>query len=305
MGSQVASILSGTEISKQIRAQLKAEVKEIQTEDPGFVPGLAIVQVGNREDSNVYIRMKMKNAAEIGINAQHVKLPKSISQTELLKEIDKLNNDTAVHGIIVQMPLDSDEKIEGSIALNAVSQSKDVDGLHSLNAAKVARGELEDCFVPCTPNGCMELIKKSGVKVEGSRAVVLGRSKIVGMPMAELLCWNHATVTICHSKTKDLPSVIKEADILVVAIGRAEMVRGDWVKPGAVVIDCGISAVPDPSKASGQKLLGDVAFEEVKAVASHITPVPGGVGPMTVSMLMSNTVKAAKKAHNINVKSEV
>jgi len=297
MGSQGASILSGTEISKQIRAQLKEEVKQIQQLDPNFVPGLAIVQVGDREDSNVYIRMKMKNAAEIGINARHVKLPKSISQTELLTEIDKLNNDSSVHGIIVQMPLDSDEKIEGSIALNAVSQTKDVDGLHSLNAAKVARGEFSGCFVPCTPNGCLELIKKSGVKLEGSRAVVLGRSKIVGMPMAELLCWNHATVTICHSKTKDLPAVTREADILVVAIGRPEMVRGDWVKPGAVVIDCGITAVPDVSKASGQKLLGDVAYEEVKAVAGYITPVPGGVGPMTVCMLLSNTVKAAKLAN--------
>lgn len=296
MSADGAKILSGTEVAKEIKAQLTEDVKKLQTERPGFVPGLAVVQVGNREDSNVYIRMKLKAAEEIGIIPRHVRLPKSTTQEQLIEEIGKLNKDESVHGIIVQMPPDSEHPIDGTIALNSVSPSKDVDGLNTENAGRVARGELQNCFLPCTPNGCMELIRRTGVPVEGSRAVVLGRSKIVGAPMHDLLLWNHATVTTCHSKTRDLPKVVSEADIVVVAIGKAEMVRGDWVKPGAVVIDCGINAIPDATKKSGQKLVGDVQFEEVKKVASYITPVPGGVGPMTVAMLMKNTVLAASRA---------
>ncbi|GAB6026042.1 C-1-tetrahydrofolate synthase, cytoplasmic [Chamberlinius hualienensis] len=254
-----------------------------------------IVQVGDREDSNVYIRMKLKLAQEIGINPQHIKLPKTTTQEQLLETVDKLNKDENIHGIIIQMPPESDHPIDGTVALNAVSPLKDVDGLNTENAGKVARGELKDCFLPCTPHGCLELIKRTGVPIEGSRAVVLGRSKIVGAPMHDLLLWNHATVTQCHSKTKNLSEVTSEADILVVAIGRPEMVRGNWVKDGAVVIDCGINAIPDASKKSGHRLVGDVCYEEARKKASFITPVPGGVGPMTVAMLMQNTVLAASR----------
>lgn len=293
--SQRGQVLSGTEVSKEIKAKLTEDVKHLLEKYPGFTPGFTVVQVGDKEDSNVYIRMKLKFAQEIGINHNHIKLPRTTTQAQLLETIDKLNNDENIHGIIIQMPTDSIEPIDGSVALNAVSPLKDVDGLNVVNAGKVARGELKDCFLPCTPHGCLELIKKTGVSIEGSRAVVLGRSKIVGAPMHDLLLWNHATVTQCHSKTKNLAQVTAEADILVVGIGRAEMVRGDWVKDGAVVIDCGINPIPDATKKSGHRLVGDVCYEEAKRKASYITPVPGGVGPMTVAMLMRNTVLAASR----------
>jgi len=290
-----ANIISGTAVAQDVRDKLKAQVEELVKGNPGFQPGLKIVQVGDREDSNVYIRAKIKAASEIGINASLVKLPADISEEELLKSIDGLNNDKNVHGIIVQMPLESSKGIDGSIALNAVSPKKDVDGLHVENSGKVARGILTDCFMPCTPHGCLELIKRTGVTISGSKAVVIGRSKIVGAPMHDLLLWSDATVTTCHSRTKDLAKHVGDADILVVAIGRPNFVKGEWVKPGSVVIDCGINSVPDATKKSGQRLVGDVEFEEAKKRAGHITPVPGGVGPLTVAMLMSNTVQAAAR----------
>jgi len=294
MGDE-AQILSGTVVAQEIREKLAAQVIALKEKHPDFTPGLTIVQVGNREDSNVYIRAKIKAATDIGIRASQLKLPASISEQELLEKIRDLNNDPTVHGIIVQMPLDSEHNIDGAIALNAVASAKDVDGLHIENSGKVARGILNDCFIPCTPNGCLELIKKSGIKIEGARAVVLGRSKIVGSPMHDLLVWNNATVTTCHSRTRDLPDEVRKGDIVVVAIGKPQMVKGDWIKKGAVVIDCGINAIPDSTKKSGQRLVGDVDFEEVKKVASYITPVPGGVGPLTVAMLMNNTVLAATR----------
>ncbi|XP_046401425.1 C-1-tetrahydrofolate synthase, cytoplasmic isoform X2 [Ischnura elegans] len=296
MSDSVGQLLSGTEAAKDIRAKLTQEVAELKQKVPGFAPGLSIVQVGGREDSNVYIRMKIKAASEIGIVASHVKLPKSTTESELLQRLSELNNDPNIHGIIVQMPLDSDNPIDSHLITDSVSPDKDVDGLHTINEGKVAIGDLETGFLPCTPNGCMDLIKRSGVKIAGSDAVVIGRSKIVGTPVGELLKWHHATVTVCHSKTKDLDKKAAQADILVLGIGRPEMVKGSWIKPGAVVIDCGINSIPDPTKKSGQRLVGDVAFEEAKKVASFITPVPGGVGPMTVAMLMKNTVLSAKKA---------
>merc|ERR1719336_761995 len=212
-------------------------------------------------------------------------------------KIRELNEDPDVHGIIVQMPLDTTEEIDSHLITDAVAADKDVDGLCTINEGRVATGDLKSGFLPCTPNGCMKMIERSGVKIEGSNAVVLGRSKIVGTPVAELLKWNNATVTVCHSKTKDLASICRNADILVVAVGRPEMVKKDWVKPGAVVIDCGINAIPDATKKSGQRLVGDVDYNEVVEVASHLTPVPGGVGPMTVAMLMYNTVLGAVRAH--------
>lgn len=288
-------VLSGTQLAKEIRESLTKDVANLKTKLPDFTPGLAIVQVGGRQDSNVYIRMKVKAASDIGINARHVQLPNTITETELINEVNKLNNDPRIHGIIVQMPLDSVNEINSHLITDMVSPSKDVDGLNTINEGRVAIGDMSG-FLPCTPNGCIELIKKSGVQIAGAQAVVLGRSKIVGTPAAELLKWHNATVTVCHSKTKDLPKIVSQADILIVAIGRPEFVKGNWIKPGAVVIDCGINSIPDPTKKSGERLIGDVAYEEATKVASYITPVPGGVGPMTVAMLMKNTITSAKRA---------
>jgi len=298
MRSEGAVVISGTETAAELKGSLKTQVEELQKKDPSFKPGLVIVQVGGREDSNVYIRMKIKAAEQIGISASCLKLDRSTTQTQLLNKIRELNEDTSVHGIIVQMPLDTTEEIDSHLVTDAVSAAKDVDGLNTTNEGKVATGDLATGFLPCTPHGCLSLIQKSGVKIDESTAVVLGRSKIVGTPMAELLKWHHATVTVCHSRTKNLEAVCRTADILVVAVGRAEMVKKDWVKPGAVVIDCGINSVEDSTKKSGYRLVGDVAYGEVAQVAGYITPVPGGVGPMTVAMLMHNTVQSAVTAYN-------
>ncbi|KAF2982246.1 hypothetical protein EK904_008812 [Melospiza melodia maxima] len=279
----------------QVRERLKQQVVEMTQKFPGFRPGLAILQVGNRDDSNLYIQMKLKAAAEIGISANHIKLPNTATEADVLKCIASLNADPAVHGFIVQLPLDSDNPINTEKITNAVAPEKDVDGLSSINAGKLSRGDLGDCFIPCTPKGCMELIRQTGVQVAGKRAVVIGRSKIVGAPMHDLLLWNNATVTTCHSKTSTLAEEVGKADILVVAAGRAEMVKGEWIKPGAIVIDCGINHVPDSTKASGKRVVGDVAYNSAKEKASFITPVPGGVGPMTVAMLMQSTVESAQR----------
>ncbi|XP_072285125.1 C-1-tetrahydrofolate synthase, cytoplasmic isoform X1 [Pyxicephalus adspersus] len=290
-----AQVLSGKVVSGLVRERLKNEVEVLQGKYSGFRPGLAILQVGDREDSNLYISMKLKAAAEIGINASHIKLPKSSTEAEVLSKIKSINEDPGFHGLIVQLPLDSEHKIDTEKVTNAVSPSKDVDGLTSINAGKLARGDLGDCFIPCTPKGCLDLIRQTGVQIAGKRAVVIGRSKIVGAPMHDLLLWNHATVTTCHSKTDPLSEEVGRADILVVGAGKAEMVKGEWIKPGAIVIDCGINYISDPTKPSGKRVVGDVAYEEAKEKASYITPVPGGVGPMTVAMLMENTVESAKR----------
>uniref|UniRef100_A0A8C5B3A0 C-1-tetrahydrofolate synthase, cytoplasmic n=1 Tax=Gadus morhua TaxID=8049 RepID=A0A8C5B3A0_GADMO len=279
----------------QVRARLKKEVEEMKAQDPNFSPGLVILQVGDRDDSNLYISMKIKAAAEIGINATHMRLPKTATENEVLERIREVNENSSIHGLIVQLPLDSVNKMDTEKVTNAVAPEKDVDGLTSINAGKLARGDLGDCFLPCTPNGCMELIKRTGVSIAGKKAVVVGRSKIVGAPMHDLLLWSHATVTICHSRTANLSEEVSKADILVVGIGKAEMVKGDWIKKGAVVIDCGINHVPDESKPSGKRVVGDVDYTSAKEQAGFITPVPGGVGPMTVAMLMANTVLGAKR----------
>ncbi|XP_015440149.1 PREDICTED: C-1-tetrahydrofolate synthase, cytoplasmic [Dufourea novaeangliae] len=287
-------LLSGTELAKEIRENLTKDVKSLKEKLPSFTPGLAIVQVGGREDSNVYIRMKIKAASDIGIAAEHVKLPNTTTEIELINKVNKLNNDPNVHGIIVQMPLDSVNRINSHMITDLVVPEKDVDGLNTINEGRVAIGDMSG-FVPCTPNGCIELIKKSGVPIAGANAVVLGRSKIVGTPVAELLKWHNATVTVCHSRTKNLPEIVSQADILVVGIGQPQLVKGSWIKPGTVVIDCGINSISDSTKKSGQRLVGDVDYEEAAKIASYITPVPGGVGPMTVAMLMKNTVISAQR----------
>ncbi|XP_005095912.1 C-1-tetrahydrofolate synthase, cytoplasmic [Aplysia californica] len=293
----MAQVLSGKEVSGDIKKQLATEVSEFQSKFPDFKPGLAIVQVGDRSDSNVYINQKLKSAVEVGVAAEHIKLPRSSTQYEVLATVERLNNDIKVHGIIVQLPMESDNEIDAHLVTNAILPSKDVDGLHQDNAGRLSRGDLDSCILPCTPRGCMELIKRSGVEVKGKRAVVLGRSKIVGAPMSDLLTWNHATVTVCHSRTADLKEEVSRADIVVVGIGKPQLVKGDWIKPGAVVVDCGINSLPDATRARGYRLVGDVDYASAKEVASWITPVPGGVGPMTVAMLLKNTVDQAKKSY--------
>ncbi|XP_078482334.1 C-1-tetrahydrofolate synthase, cytoplasmic-like [Ciona intestinalis] len=292
----MAQILDGKKLSAKIRTDLARNVSEMGSKLEGFQPGLAIVQVGAREDSNVYIRMKIRAAKEIGIVANHFKLPRSTTEAELVEKIEELNYDSGVHGIILQLPVESDFPIDEDSAMNSIHPDKDVDGLHHFNAGKLSKGIIgDDTFVPCTPLGCLELIKHTGVQISGKRAVVIGRSRIVGSPISELLKWNNATVTMCHSKTENLQEIVSTADILVVAIRQPQMVKGEWVKHGAIVVDCGINPIPDSTKKSGQALVGDVSYSEVSKVASWITPVPGGVGPMTVAMLMRNTVHAAQK----------
>lgn len=215
-----------------------------------------------------------------------------MSEAVLVDEINKLNSDPKIHGIIVQLPFDSENSIDSDLIVNTVSQSKDVDGLHYANAGKILHGQINEAFVPCTPKGCLELIKSTGIELSGKNAVVIGRSKLVGSPMANLLKLNNCTVTICHSKTVDLATICRSADILVVAIGKAKFVKSDWVKPNAVVIDCGINSIQDGEKS---KICGDVDFEDVRNVAKFVTPVPGGVGPMTVTMLLQNTLESAKR----------
>ena len=287
-----ATIIDGNAIAETIRREIKAEVEAMRAEI-GKVPGLATVLVGERKDSQTYVRMKKKACAEAGIASLSHDLPAQISQAELLQVLRELNANPEVHGILVQLPLPdhlNDEEI-----LGAVSLEKDVDGFHPINIGRLSMKRRDPLFVPCTPKGCIELLDRSGVAIEGKRAVVLGRSNIVGLPVAMLLLHRNATLTICHSRTQNLPAVVREADILIAAVGRPEMVRGDWLKPGVVVIDVGVNAVDDPSRQRGYRLVGDVAFHEAKEVASAITPVPGGVGPMTIAMLLRNTTDSAKR----------
>ncbi|XP_072317832.1 C-1-tetrahydrofolate synthase, cytoplasmic-like [Eucyclogobius newberryi] len=291
----IATVVSGTKTARDVKQRLVLQVEQMQTHFSGFRPGLVVLQVGDRDDSNLYISSKLKAAAEIGINAKHIRLPSTTCQDEVLRNILALNEDPEVHGLIVQLPLDSDKPMDQDLITNAVSPLKDVDGLSCVNAGRLSRGELRDCFLPCTPQGCMELIRQTGVSVAGKQAVVIGRSKIVGAPMHDLLLWNHATVTVCHSRTKDLPDQVSRAHILVVGMGRAELIQGDWIKEGAVVIDCGINYVTDESRPSGRKVVGDVHYASANQRAGFLTPVPGGVGPMTVAMLMQNTVISAQR----------
>eukprot|EP00127_Corallochytrium_limacisporum_P000981 Clim_evm65s33 gene=Clim_evmTU65s33 len=292
----MAQVLSGKEISGDVRARVARDVHCFK-EQYGIVPGLCVVQVGGRPDSTSYIKMKAKAAAEVGFHFVHEHHPEEITEGELLNLLHKLNNDTRIHGIIVQLPLPG--HISESAITDAVDPAKDVDGFHSINVGQLTRKAQKGqrrAFVPCTPKGCLELILRSGVEISGANAVVLGRSTIVGMPMQNLLIQNNATVTVCHSRTRNLAEVCKTADILVAAVGRAQMVKGDWLKPGCIVIDVGINAIDDPTKKSGKRLVGDVDYAECAKVAGAITPVPGGVGPMTVAMLMDNTLEAAKQS---------
>lgn len=288
-----ANLIDGAAISEQIRGEVAAEVKErIQAGKP--VPGLATVLVGDNPASHVYVRSKHKACQEAGIVSFGYELPENAKLGEVVDLVKKLNDDPAVHGILVQLPLPSgldEEKV-----LSTVRLEKDVDGFHPVNIGRLAQKGRDPLFVPATPSGVMYLLHKYTPNLGGMNAVVLGRSNIVGMPVALLLLRANATITLCHSKSKNLKEITRSADILVAAVGRTEMVRGDWVKPGAVVIDVGINRVEDASRPRGYRLVGDVAYDEVKEVASAITPVPGGVGPMTIAMLLRSTLKAAKLA---------
>jgi len=291
--SMAAQVIDGKAIAATIRAEIKLEVEMLQAR-AGRVPGLATVLVGQRKDSQSYVRMKKKACAEVGIASFAQELPADVSQQALLEVVRELNADSNIHGILVQLPLPG--HIDDEEILAAVSLHKDVDGFHPLNIGRLSMKRREPLFVPCTPKGCIELLDRTGVEIEGRHAVVLGRSNIVGLPVAMLLLHRNATLTVCHSRTQDLADVVRRADILIAAVGRAEMVRGDWIKPGAVIIDVGVNAVEDDSVEKGYRLVGDVAFSEAAQVASAITPVPGGVGPMTIAMLLRNTLDSAKRA---------
>ncbi|HAF61998.1 MAG TPA: bifunctional methylenetetrahydrofolate dehydrogenase/methenyltetrahydrofolate cyclohydrolase FolD [Anaerolineaceae bacterium] len=286
-----AVIIDGKAIAEEIRNQVAEKVA--QRKQTGLsVPGLATVLVGENPASQVYVRSKHKTCEKLGIHSFNHVLPASTPQAEVIALVNELNQDKNVHGILVQLPLPKTLN-EEEVLLN-ISVKKDVDGFHPINIGNLAQKGRTPSFVPCTPAGIIHLLKKNLPSLEGKNAVVLGRSNIVGMPVALLLVRENATVTICHSRSQDLPKITAAADILVASVGKPEMVRADWVKPGAVVIDVGINRVNDPSTEKGYRLVGDVAYDEVSEVASAITPVPGGVGPMTIAMLMQNTLRAAE-----------
>jgi len=293
-----ATVISGKDISTSIRKTLKERVGRLK--ESGVTPGLAVVLVGDDPASKAYVGMKNKAATEAGIHSRQTTLPKETSEDELLGVVAGLNADPDIHGILVQLPLP--EQIEESKVLMAIDPSKDVDGFHPINVGRLAAGDL-NVMVPCTPRGVIEMLLRSGNDPEGKHAVVVGRSNIVGSPMAALLLrksvGGNATVTVAHSRTPDLGAITRMADILIVAIGKPNLIRGDMVKPGAVVIDVGVNRVEDDTRESGYRLTGDVAFDEVKEVASAISPVPLGVGPMTITMLLSNTVDAAARSAGI------
>lgn len=281
----MAKILSGKEVSARVKEEIRVRAEELAKD--GTTPGLAVVIVGNDSASKVYVANKEKACADLGFYSEKHALPEDTTEAELLSLINRLNNDDKIHGILVQLPLP--KYLDDKTIINSISPRKDVDAFHPTNVGKIMIGDFD--FVPCTPAGIMELIHESGVDVCGKECVVIGRSNIVGKPMAMLLLHENGTVTVCHSRTKDLKDKTRRADILVAAVGIPKFVTGDMVKEGAVVIDVGMD------RDENGKLCGDVDFESVEPIASAITPVPGGVGPMTIAMLMKNTLTAAKRAH--------
>ncbi|AKX94301.1 bifunctional methylenetetrahydrofolate dehydrogenase/methenyltetrahydrofolate cyclohydrolase FolD [Neomoorella thermoacetica] len=278
-----AQILDGKKIAAEVRAEVKEEVSRLKAE--GINPGLAVVLVGEDPASQVYVRNKHRACEEVGIYSEVHRLPAATSQAELLKLIDQLNKDPKIHGILVQLPLP--DHIDEKKVIDAIALEKDVDGFSPANVGNLVIGD--KCFYPCTPHGCMVLLEKAGIDPKGKKAVVVGRSNIVGKPVAMMLLARHATVTICHSRTRDLAAECRQADILIAAVGKPELITGDMIKEGAVVIDVGINRVGE------KKLVGDVHFESAAQKAGWITPVPGGVGPMTIAMLLKNTVEAARR----------
>lgn len=291
-------LIDGKAVAAAVLAECKEEIHALQQQ--GIQPGLAVVLVGEDPASQVYVGSKVKTCAELGMHSKKIVLPAATTQEELLTVVHELNQDPTIHGILVQSPPPA--HIHEEEIIRAIDPRKDVDGFHPENVAKLV---LEDPsgFVPCTPAGSMRLLAAAGIDTQGAKVVVLGRSMIVGKPMALLLMAKNAnaTITVAHSRSRDLPALCRDADILIAAVGRPEMVKADWVKEGAVVIDVGINRVPDASKKSGFRLTGDVAFDEVAPKCHAITPVPGGVGPMTIAMLMKNTLQAARQQNGIPV----
>jgi methylenetetrahydrofolate dehydrogenase (NADP+)/methenyltetrahydrofolate cyclohydrolase len=289
-----AQVIDGNKIAAQIRGELGLEIKALK-EKHGVTPGLAVVLVGENPASQQYVKNKNKAAHEIGIYSEQHNLPKDTPEAELLALVAKLNADPKIHGILVQLPLP--KHIDEKKVLLLIDPEKDVDGFHPMNLGKMMVGD--PAYLPCTPHGVVKMLAYSGVKTSGRHVVVVGRSNIVGKPVANMLVQKaenaDATVTICHSRTKDLPSVTRQADILIAAIGQPEFVTADMVKPGAVVIDVGVNRVDDPTSPKGFRWVGDVRYEEVAAKAAAISPVPGGVGPMTITMLLYNTVQSARR----------
>ncbi|EAD1186684.1 bifunctional methylenetetrahydrofolate dehydrogenase/methenyltetrahydrofolate cyclohydrolase FolD [Listeria monocytogenes] len=284
----MGEIIDGKKLAKEIQEKVTREVAELVKE--GKKPGLAVVLVGDNQASRTYVRNKQKRTEEAGMKSVLIELPENVTEEKLLSVVEELNEDKTIHGILVQLPLP--EHISEEKVIDTISYDKDVDGFHPVNVGNLFIGK--NSFVPCTPAGIIELIKSTGTQIEGKRAVVIGRSNIVGKPVAQLLLNENATVTIAHSRTKDLPQVAKEADILVVATGLAKFVKKDYIKPGAIVIDVGMD------RDENNKLCGDVDFDDVVEEAGFITPVPGGVGPMTITMLLANTLKAAKRIWKMN-----
>jgi methylenetetrahydrofolate dehydrogenase (NADP+) / methenyltetrahydrofolate cyclohydrolase len=295
--SSGAKLIDGNAIGATMRAELAADINALKKK--GVIPGLAVVLVGDNPASQVYVRMKGKACDEAGLYHETIKLPKDTSEADLMGLLERLNANPRIHGILVQLPLP--KQIDTNRALHRIDPRKDVDGFHPENVGKVAVGDPTG-FRPATPYGVQQLLIRTGVETKGAHAVMVGRSNIVGRPMAALLLQDgpggNATVTVCHSRTRSVELHTRQADILIVAIGKPEFVTGDMVKPGAVVIDVGVNRVDDPSRKQGYRLVGDVKFPEVKQVASAITPVPGGVGPMTITMLLYNTVQAARQWAN-------
>ena len=286
-----AKLIDGKVIAQEVRDGVAAAVAKRAAAGKSK-PTLATVLVGDRPDSAAYVASKGKACQELGMGSISEHLPTNATQEQVESLVKRLNADPTISGILVQLPMPS--HIDEERVLQLVSIEKDVDGFSPINIGRLAQKGREPLFVPCTPNGCIYLLDKMGIQIEGANAVMLGRSNIVGMPASLLLVSRNATVTICHSRTKNLSDFVRQADILIAAIGKTEMVRGDWIKPGAAVIDVGMNSKPDATKKSGHRLVGDVNFEEAKEVAGFITPVPGGVGPMTIAMLMRNTLRAAE-----------
>ncbi len=287
-------IIDGKAIAARVRAEVQANVARLKREH-GFVPGLAVVLIGEDPASKVYVKNKAQQTAEVGMKSVEHKLPVETTEAALLELVGQLNRDDTIHGILVQMPLP--KQIDALKVIEAIDPMKDVDGFHAVNVGRLSIGER--ALVPCTPSGSLILAKTVKKDLTGLHAVVIGRSNIVGKPMAQLLISESCTVTVAHSKTADLPGVCRSADILVAAVGRAEMVKASWIKPGAIVIDVGINRVTGPDGKG--RLVGDVAYEECAKIAGAITPVPGGVGPMTIACLLKNTVEAAEMQHGLPV----
>lgn len=289
---QDATVIDGAAVAKTVRGQVAEGARALATR--GVVPGLSVVLVGDDAASAVYVNNKERSAAEVGFRGDTIRMPANTTQEELLAVVDRLNADPAVHGILVQMPLP--KHLDAGAVIHRILPEKDVDGFHPVNVGKLLIGD-DDGFAPCTPAGVMVLLREYGVKLAGAEVVVIGRSNIVGKPMAALLVQAgiDATVTVCHSRTRDLAAHLRRADVVIAAVGRAKLVTGDMLKSGAVVIDVGMNRIADPTTKSGTRLVGDVDYASVREVASAVTPVPGGVGPMTIAMLLANTLRAAER----------